>query len=1018
MTMKAIENLAGISLAVPRLAIAIALATIAAGVAIFLNRGVDVLPEIKVPRVTIQSETSGLTAEETEQLVSIPIENAMNGLDGVRSVRSSSSGGLSFVWVDFDWNVDEKSARFKVFERLGQIRESLPEGIETEIAPAISVSGEIMMIALVSRNNGIDGLKLREIAEYSLHNRLLSIPKIAQVTVSGGNLPEVQVRYSPSRLAQYDLGVEDLIEAVTQSRSWLSGGYLPDVKGEELPIRQIARADAIDELRLIRVGGDAKRPLRAGDVATIERGAAPRRGSASYNGMASVVLSVMKAPGGNTLELTKLIEKELDDFQLPEGVAIIKDAYRQSDFINESIANVQSTTLYAIIIVIIVLSLTMMNWRSLLIVLFAMPVSIFAGIALFPRLGIDINIMTLGGLAVAAGDIVDSSIILVEILQRKATGHDKGRIIDAVKEVAPGILFSGLVISLVFIPLFFLKGVEGQLFWPLALAYLAVFGCSLAISFLLVPALSYLLGTSKHCAAGKKTPIAALLQKVYSPFLKLSIAFPKSLILLFILLLGAAVWRALNFGSDFMPALHEDSLTVFVSTVPGTSLAESERIGDNVASEILKMKGVKSVLRKTGRAERDQHAEPVSTSELIVRMDSNQDATRLKEEIRALTKAIPGVSSTIGYPIAHRISAVLSGGAAELSLDVSGEDIDNVRAATKEIGQLLKTSKAVGDFQANREILVNSLRIDYDQERLAAENLSPESAGRQVSAAFNGFVAGTIVKNRSYFDIALRINEDEANGDDIGDLLLKTGDGRFVKLGEVARISREMTSNMIMHRNGNLISFLTLNPAAGVSTGELVETLEEKIKPILAKYNCTASFGGSYAANKEARLILSVSLVAILAIIAAILAIATRSAKFSAIVLLQVPLSLIGAIALVEFTGKTVTIASIAGFITVIGFVIRNGLLLVNRYSQLLSEGANLVEAIVTGSKERMLPIIMTSLTTIIGLVPLVISANMPGGEILSQLATVQLGGLSFAMLSSLLVVPAMASLGKRKSLK
>ncbi|MGN0841958.1 MAG: efflux RND transporter permease subunit, partial [Kiritimatiellia bacterium] len=671
----------------PRLTLVLALGAILGGYLVLQNLAVDVFPDIKVPRVTIQTEAGGLTAEEVEQRITIPIESAVNGLTGVKGVRSSSGGGLSFVWVDFDWSADPDVSRYRVFERLGQVRESLPPGIEPEIAPAISVSGEIMMIALTSSATNVTGLALRELAEYKLRNHLLAIPGIAQVVTMGGNLPEICVGYKPRVLAQYGLGLSDIAEAVSSSCTWASAGYLPNVRGEELPVRQVARADAVDALKSVWVPNEKGEPLTLGALADISLAGAPRRGSASFNGKDAVVLSVQKAPGGNTLELTKAVETALDTFLIPEGVCLERDAYRQRDFINVSIDNGKHMVRDAVLIVILVLGLTLLNVRALLIVLITMPVSIGLGLVFFPWAGLGVNIMTLGGFAVAVGDIVDGAIIYTEIFRRRLAVVTPERVKDelasASKAVTPSVFFSASIIMLVFLPVLFLTGLEGQFFRPLAYAYLIIFASSIVSAFAVTPVLALIFGKRRKEAARLRTadnrsdgtghaPSLAerLLQAIYTPFLSVAIRFPKSVTLLATIVTGAALWWATGFGSSFLPPFHEDTYTVFVSMVPGTSLDESERVSENVSEEIRKLDGVLSVTRRTGRAERDQHAEPVSASELIVRVDLAKPQNELKAKMNAIVKAVPGASGMIGYPIAHRISAVLSGSAAELSLNI------------------------------------------------------------------------------------------------------------------------------------------------------------------------------------------------------------------------------------------------------------------------------------------------------------------------------------------------------------
>ncbi len=1010
--MSALRRLLSLVLDWPKSTVLLAFALVAGGVLVARTLAVDVFPEIKVPRVTIQTEAGGLTAEEVEQRITVPIESAMNGLAGVTGVRSSSGGGLSFVWVDFDWSADPDSARFRVFERLGQVRESLPAEAEPEIAPVISVSGEIMMVALVSESTNVTALALRELAEYSLRNRLLSIPGIAQIVAMGGNLPELRIGYSPRRLAQYGLGVDDLAEAVSASRTWSSGGYLADVRGEELAVRQVARADTASELSDVWVPNGKGAPIRLGSVADVSLAGAPRRGSASFNGRDAVVVSVQKAPGGSTLELSKAVEAAIEAFPLPEGVRIEKDAYRQSDFINLSISNGRGMVRDAALIVILVLGLTLMNVRSLLIVLLTMPVSIGAGFLLFPYLGLGINIMTLGGLAVAVGDIVDSAIIFTEIFHRRLKGNPKSDLLAAALEVAPSVLFSGFIIVLVFLPLLFLHGMEGQFFKPLAYAFLAVFGCSVAAAFLVTPALAILFGRSRdsRVTGGTKASVAErILQAAYTPFLSAAVRFPKTVVLISAALVGAAVWYGSGFGSSFLPPFHEDTFTVFVSQVPGTSLAETERVSENVVRKILEVDGVLSVTRKTGRAERDQHAEPVSASELIVRVDMARNQDDLRAAMNGVIKSVPGVSCMIGYPIAHRISAVLSGSAAELSLNIFGATPEHIRAAAARAKALLAEMPEVADVQANREILVDTLKVDYDRARLAHEGLTLADAGEQVSAAFNGCVLGTVAVGQNRRDVTLRLAEGETDESAVKGLLLKTRTGRFVRLGDVASVRREEASNLVIHENGRRQALITLNPAPGISVGELVEKLSARLGPELAVFGCTAEFGGAYQANVSARRTLGVLSVVLLAIVFFTLVVATRSPRRAFVVMATVPLALVGAVVAVALTGRIVSVASVVGLITVIGFVIRNGLLLETRYAELEREGCGPTEAIRLGSRERMIPILMTSLTTVFGLVPIVAALDIPGGEILAPLAAVQLGGLVFATVAALMVVPALS---------
>ena len=479
--------------------------------------------------------------------------------------------------------------------------------------------------------------------------------------------------------------------------------------------------------------------------------------------------------------------------------------------------------------------------------------------------------------------------------------------------------------------------------------------------------------------------------------------------------MGTALWYGSGFGSNFLPPFHEDTYTVFVSLVPGTSLAESERVSENVARHLLEIEGVLSVTRKTGRAERDQHAEPVSSSELVVRVDMAKSQSCIRTAMEDAIKSIPGASCMIGYPIAHRISAVLSGNAAELSLNIFGERLEDIRAAASRAKRILSEAKEVANYQANREIIVDTIKIDYDRERLAHEGLTLAEVGEQVSAAFNGRVLGTIADGQSRRDVTLRLDEDAPDEDSAKRLLVKTRTGRFVRLDDVAHVHREEASNLIIHENGRRHALITLNPASNITVDQLVELLARKLEPEMSSFGCTAEFGGTYQANISARRTLMTFSAILIVAIFIILLMATQSAVRASAIMMTLPLALVGAVVAVALTGKVVSVASAVGLITVAGFVIRNGLLLENRYAELERGGMGTLEAIRIGSRERMVPILMTSLTTVFGLIPVIAAIDVPGGEILAPLAAVQLGGLVIATLAALAVIPALSVLAMRR---
>jgi HME family heavy-metal exporter len=1010
---------------------------------------VDVFPELKVPRVVIQTEAGGLTAEEVEQFITIPLESAMNGLPGVKEVRSSSGSGLSFVWVDFDWNTDLFRARLSVSERLSTVREMLPEGSVPEITPIVSVTGEIMLLALTSEAASVSPLDLRALAEYELRNRLMAIPGIGQVTVIGGRLPEYQVNVSQERLATYGVTLTDVLDAARDSHTMAGAGYLASVRHQEVPLRQTARIESIDDLKRAVLSSHAGTPLRLGQVAHVTVGGAPRRGSAAFNGRDAVVLSVQKAPGGNTLELTRRIEKALDEFEaarVPSGVTIHRVAYRQADFINLSITNGEGIIRDASLIVIAVLGLTLLRVRTTLITLLSLPLSIMTGLLLFPKFGMGINIMTLGGLAVAVGDVVDNSIIFVEIAWRKLTENSlkpaseqrsKREVLHAASsEILHSVTFSTLIIVLVFLPLLFLSGLEGQFFRPLGLSYLLVFVASLLVAITVTPALCLLLFSARKGFGHwtKTVPAAShegfsvrLLKGLYRPLLRGSVRYSKTVCLLMAVVTGLALWLASTFGTSFLPPFHEDCYTVFVSTPPGTSLEETERVTHEAIRSITAIDGVRSVTRRTGRAERDEHAEPVSASELLVRVDLSQAPSQLRQAIQGVIGQIPGTATMIGYPIAHRISSVLSGTNAELAINVFGDELSTLRAASAAAKQILDTLPQVADVRANREILVETLRIRYRMEDLARAGLTLKAAGEQVSAAFNGTTVGQVALNQRRWDIVVRLEGVER--DDLADVAafkLSSPTGTRVRLDEVADVFREEASNLIVRDNTRRKALISCNVAEGSNMGDLVAALRKHVEPAVNAMGCTVSYGGTYEAQQSASRRLAWLGLGILLAIILILIYSLGNFKSAALVMVNLPLCLIGGIAAVylaapapllantralfgqgTYIAPILSVASLVGFVTVVGFVIRNGLLLLNRYRELQALGLTVHEAIIEGSLERMVPILMTSLTTTLGLLPIVLAYNKPGGELLAPLAIVQFGGLISATLLNLLVLPA-----------
>lgn len=1001
-----------------------------------LHLPVDVFPELKVPRVTIQTEAGGLSAEEVEQYVSIPIESALRGTAGVKEVRSSSGTGLSFVWVDFDWDTDVYRARQIVSERLAVVRNNLPAQVETEIAPIVSVTGEIMLIAITGEASS---LEKRRIAEYRLRNRLLAVPGVGQVTVLGGNLPEYQVLYDPEKMRQAGTTMSDLKEALETAQSSDPAGYLEDVAGQELPVQQATRATTADHLNRALIPGHPSGVLRVEDVAEVRIAGAPRRGNAGFLGQEAVILSVQKVPGANTLQLTSLVDAAVADFaksELPEGMQLHADAYRQADFITLSLANGQHTLLIAGVVVMVVILLTLLNLRTALITLITMPLSVLLGMACFPLFGLAVNIMTLGGLAVAVGDVVDNAIIFVEIAWRSLSKNaalppeqrrSRYRVLmEAKGEIVSSISYSSVIIILVFSPVLFLSGLEGQFYRPLGISYILAMVASLLVALTLVPVLCMALFKPTAARKDGDSATARFIKKLYRPILDFCLRFPKIIALGLLAVTAAALWLASTFGTSFLPPFNEDCYTVFVNTVPGTSLAETERISRQVMLELGKIDGVKSVAQRTGRAENDEHAEPVSASELLVRVDLAQDQRAIREAIRSVIRGIPGTSGMIGYPLAHRISSALSGSNSEIAINIYGTELPQIREAAKKAAEILANMPEVADARANREVMVDTICIDYNREILATYGLTMAEAAQQVSAALNGLKTGEIIRNLDRWNIVLRLDPElRTSPDDVRNLQLVAPGGKAIRLGDAAQVYRAEVTNLILRDNSLRKAMISCNPSPDSNLGDLAAACREKLEPAMHDLGCTVDYAGVIKSREEAGNRLYILGAIVCTIIVLLLSGALGGMRRAVITLINIPLCLVGGIVAVFlaspdtvsslFSGSYIppvlSVSSLVGFVTVIGFAIRSGLILLNRYRALEDSGLDAVSAIRAGSQERVIPIMMTSLTTVLGLLPLVWAKDQPGGELLAPLAIVQFGGLVSATILNLIVMPAVCKI-------
>ncbi len=1021
----------------------ILVAVLGIGLAIYQvpRMAIDVFPELNAPTVTIMTESPGYAADEVEQYITFPVESSVNGIPGVRRVRSASAIGLSIVWVEFDWGVDIYRARFQVSERLNLAEERLPPDVHTEITPVTSLTGEIMLISLRSPDGSVSPLALRAYGEFDLRNRLLSVPGVSQVVAIGGELPEYQINVDQDRLRLYGLSVKDVVRAASEAHSTAGAGYLLNVEGLEIPLRQTGRVTGIEDIRSTIVAYSESVPVTIGQVADVVLAAALKRGTASEGGSPAVVLTIQKAPGTNTLALTEAIDKALDSIEpgMPPGIELNRHAFRQSNFINLSLENVVRVARDAAIIVAIILGLFLLNVRTTVITLTAIPLAMALTLLVLWGWGESINVMTLGGLAVAIGVVVDDAIIFVENIYRRLRANLLAKegdreprltiIYNACAELLNSVLFATLIIVIVFVPMLFLGGLEGRFFRPLGITYMLSIGASLLVALTVTPALSLLLLRGKLGEAGRDTFVVRRLKALYRPALRFVVRFRKVTVTAALGLTVLSLCLASTFGTSFLPEFNEGSFTVFVMAPPGTSLEESDRIARGVEERLAQIEGVRSVVRRTGRAERDEHAEPVSNSEIDVVLEPGFEKVEIRDKIDEVLAAVPGMTTMIGQPIEHRLSHIMSGTPAAIAINIYGDDLSVLRKIAKEIEAAIKPLPATRDVAANREVMITSLPIRYRHNELARWGFTPVDAAEQVRSAIFGEKVAVVNEGVNIYDIVVRLApEHRERVQQVKDLMLRGRDGALVRLSEVADIGLEKASNLISRENAQRKAVISCNVAEGYNLGDLVEEVKRRVDPIVAGVGYTVSYGGQFEAQQSASKTLYVmgGMVAVLMLL--LLNMSFGSTKTAVLVMVNLPLALIGGIVAIFLTesdhvgrnflalfgvggryeAPVISIASMVGFITLFGIAVRNGILLVNHYAHLIKEeGKSLSEAVMQGSQERLVPILMTALTAVLGLLPIAWAAGEPGSEILAPMAIVVLGGLVTSTFLNLLVVPA-----------
>lgn len=1003
---------------------------------------IEVFPELNAPTITIMTEAPGYAPEEVERAVTFQIETALNGIAGLRRLRSSSALGLSIVWAEFDFGADIFRNRQLVAERLARLEGALPTNVHPpEMTPVASIAGEVMLLGLTSPEGVVSPLELRRIAEFDLRPRLLAVGGVAQVTALGGELPEFQVRVRPADLLRHGFGLARVEQAAREAHALVGAGYLPDVHGRELPLRPVTRVRSAEDIASTVVHQVDGVPVTLDEVAEIGIAGAPPRGTGSAGGEPAVILTVQRNPEANTLELTSRIDRVLTDFEktLPEGAQLLRSIFRQADFIGVAVDNVLTALKDAAIFVVIILFLFLLNFRTTVITLTALPLSLGAALLILDAWGATVNVMTLGGIAVAVGSLVDDAIVDVENVFRRlrlnaarppAERHPALRVVyEASVEVRQAIFLATIVIALVFVPLFFLGGIEGRFFRPLGAAYVIGLGASLVVAMTVTPVLCYYLlrnaGAVQHEREGW---VVRILKARYTSWLEgalrrkgMVIGGAGALLLMSILL-------ASSYGSSFLPEFNEGSITLFLNTTPGTSLPESNRIARQIEIQAGRIPGVAAVTRRTGRAEQDEHAEPVSASEVDVRLEPGVDVEEVRREIVALLASTPGLTKQIGGPIAHRLSHILSGTPAAIAIKVFGDDLEELRAIAGEIEQALQALPGVRDLVANREVLSDTVPVNFDRTRLAHHGLTPAEAARQLETAFLGRTVGVVHQGASRLDIVLRLDESSRRSlEDVRDFLLQSPAGSIVRVRDVAEVYEEQSSSLITRENVRRKAVISCNVAEDHNLGDLVDEIRARVDPIFAGYRGVyVEYGGQFEAQEEASRRIFVTSLGVLALIATILYSAFGSVRPVLLILLNLPLALVGGILALflsdspsivgnvtalfgagEYVAPVVSISALVGFIGLAGVACRNGLLLIAHYYHLMEEeGVMKAEVVVRGARERLVPILMTALSSALALVPLALARGEIGSELQHPIAVVILGGLVSSTLLNLFIVP------------
>lgn len=995
---------------------------------------IDVFPNLNRPRVTVMTEAHGMAPEEVETLITFPMETALNGATGVQAVRTASGVGLSVIWVEFDWGTDIYNDRQIVAERIAMVADRLPPEVTPQLAPISSIMGQIMVIGMWSEDGTTSPIELRTLADWVVRQRLLTIPGVSQVFAMGGDRMQFQVLVDPDKLLKFGVTLHEVKQAVERSNRNATGGYLDEQGPSEFLVRSLGRIRSVHDLEDVVVTIRDGRSVLLGQVARVVEGPEVKRGTSAaftrqadgtFAGGPAVVLTINKQPDADTRQVTEQVTKALEELResLPPDVRVDPELYQQKVFIDLAIENVIEALRDGSILVVIILFIFLLNFRTTFITLTAIPLSIVMTGLIFTWFGLSINTMTLGGLAVAIGELVDDAIVGVEnVFRRLRENQHRDHPLPALAvvyrasaEVRNPIVFGTLIVVLVFLPVFALSGMEGRLFTPVGIAYIVSILSSLLVSLTVTPVLSYwLLPKARFMANEREGFVLRGLKKAAGWAIGLSLRMPISMLAVATLAVVVAGYAIAQKENDFLPPFNEGAVQINVVLPPGTSLETSQEIAHKVENRLMKIQDLQAFVRKTGRAELDEHAVSVNISEFIASFDPH--TTRSREEILAdLREAladVPGIVTSVEQPLAHLISAMLSGVKAQIGIKLYGDDLDVLRSKAEEIRKAISTVAGVADLQVEPQINIPQLRIEIDGEKLKTFGLVREDVNEFVETAMNGEVVSEVLLGQRTFDLLVRLDEPfREDLEAVKRLSINLPGGGTTMLESVAKIYPAAGPNTINRENVRRRIIIQCN-TTGRGLVDVVRDIQARVKPIerTLPTGYFVSYEGQFESQQSASRVIAVLFALALVGVFLVLYAMFRSANLSLQVMIALPMAFIGSVAALYVTNQTLTVAAMVGFISLCGIASRNGILLINHYLHLVEyEGETWSrKMIVRAGQERLAPVLMTALTSGIGLVPLAMAAGEPGKEILYPVATVIIGGLITSTFLEFLVRPAL----------